>query len=470
MLNKKLIFLLLLGFFAHFCVAKEQECTTSIETDGTLTDDCPGQYNCVDQICVHKDIFPLNGKEIACSILIMGIAGLANSGGIGGGSILSPILLILFQYDASKAIMLVYVLIFGGSLGTSLNVAFQRDIKTGKPIVLYDFMLIVSPVMLIGSNIGVVLNRMIAPILTIGGLVYLMVTTLMKISKKAKSSYAQETKELSKPLLASPIKTKNMTQEVELDLINKRSQSGVEENSLPQEVKEILAEDDSFLPKTKLYLLLCLLCFMILVTLLRGTDKVHSFIGVEFCSAGYWFWYIFGLAGCYFFYIKGSQIVLRNNKLKNRYNCNDNNYKIDEHYIKKLGMLGVLAGVLAALLGIGGGLVLGTTLMAMGVEPQSMTATSNAFVVLTSFISLFQAFLFGGISTNELIFFFLISSIGSYSVSAGLSYLVKKTRRPSLLLIILSGMLTIALVMTPTFAIWKSIENPSQMLGFNSIC
>lgn len=470
MLNKKLIFLIWLGFLASSSLATEQECTTFMDNEGNLTDDCPNQYNCVENVCKHKDIFPLNGKEIAASLLIMVVAGLANSGGIGGGSILSPILLLLFNYDASKTIMLVYVLIFGGSLGTYLNVAFQRDIKTGKPIVLYDFMLIVSPMMLIGSNIGVLMNRVIPPIFTICGLIYLMITTLMKISKKAKSSYAQETQELSKPLIAPQPKSKNATEDVELSSLNRKSQSFTQENSLPQEVKTILDEDDAFLPKSKLVILLYLLIFLILVTVLRGTDKFHSFIGVEFCSVGYWGFFIFGLVGCYFFYVKGSERVQKNAEMKKTYNCANNKYNIDAEYLKKLGLMGILAGVLAALLGIGGGLVLGTTLMSIGIEPQSMTATSNAFVVLTSFISLFQAFLFGGISINELIFFFLISSIGSYSVSAGLSMMVKKTRRPSLLLIILSFMLCLALVVMPTFAVWKSIENPSQMWSFNSLC
>lgn len=467
--QKQLIFLLLIGFCINFSLSKEQQCTITLNDDGDSTDDCPDQFNCEAGVCAHKDIFPLNAREIASGILIMVVAGLANSGGIGGGSILSPILLILLKYDASKTIMLVYVLIFGGSLGTYLNVTFQRDINTGKPIVLYDFMLIVGPVMLLGSNIGVMLNRMIPPILTISGLVYLMITTLMKISKKAKSSYAQETKALEKPLLTSP--TKNTTEEVELNVMDRKSQrKSVNQEELPQEVKAILAEDDAFLPKSKLAYLFCLLVFLLLMTVFRGTDKFQSVLGVDFCSAGYWGWFIFGLVGCYLFYLKGSKIVQKNTELKARYNCSNSEYKLDDENIKKLGSMGVLAGVLAALLGIGGGMVLGGTLLNIGIEPQSMTATANAFVVMTSFISLFQAFLFGGISTNELIFFFLISSVGSYSVSAGLQWMVKKYKRPSLLLIILSGMLVIALVVMPSFAVWKSIEDPSQMFSFHSVC
>mmetsp|Transcript_34657 Transcript_34657/g.31271 ORF Transcript_34657/g.31271 Transcript_34657/m.31271 type:complete len:118 (+) Transcript_34657:58-411(+) len=69
-----------------------------------LDEDCKTLYNCINNECIHKDLFPLTSREIFSTILIMVISGFANSGGLGGGALLSPILLIGFNYPAAKAI------------------------------------------------------------------------------------------------------------------------------------------------------------------------------------------------------------------------------------------------------------------------------------------------------------------------------------------------------------------------------
>jgi len=49
------------------------------------------------------------------------IVGLAQSSGIGGGSILTPILMATFNYTPKEAVCVTILLIFGGSLGNFMN-------------------------------------------------------------------------------------------------------------------------------------------------------------------------------------------------------------------------------------------------------------------------------------------------------------------------------------------------------------
>jgi hypothetical protein len=101
------------------------------QTEDTLicedSEQCPGLYYCIDGICQHKYLFPLSTREIISTILLMILSGLANAGGLGGGALLSPILLIGFDYEANKSIMIIYSIVFGGAMGNFLNLAFKRD-------------------------------------------------------------------------------------------------------------------------------------------------------------------------------------------------------------------------------------------------------------------------------------------------------------------------------------------------------
>ena len=467
----KLSFILFILFACLFSSlrASGEICTITTGEQGNETDDCPALHDCIDNQCKHKDIFPLEGREIFGGLLIMVLSGFANAGGIGGGSILTPILLTIYGYTANKAIMIVYVLIFGGSLGNFLNVAFQRDIRTGKPIILYDFALMVTPLMLLGSNVGVLLNKMIAPAITICGLLYLVATTGKKIYARAKTSYEKETQMLQKPLIDSSSPQK-VGESLELSPLKNKSNAIDGQPEIPQELEVLLEEEKSFLPKSRIVFLGCLMAFVLMVIILKGTDKFDSVLGIGYCSFGYWIWFIMGLIGCYFFYHKGLNLVKYKDEIKKRYNFKQQDFRISDENIKTIERLGIVAGVLRALLGIGGGMILGNPMLGMGIGAQNMTATCGLFVVLTSFVNLVQAFLMGGITTSEITFFFLTSSIGSYLVSSGLTWFVKKYQRPSILLFSLAGIMGITLVVLPLFTLYKTISNPGQMLQFHSPC
>ena len=465
--------LLLALSFSCCCYAQDQTCTVYTDSQGVETNDCAALNSCINGICVHKDIFPLTFREGIGAVLIMIFSGFANAGGIGGGGFLSPLLLLLFGYNTSKTVMLVYVLIFGGSLGNFLNVAFQRDVFTGRPLVLYDLALIVTPAMLIGSNVGVILNKAFPPILTIGGLIYLASTAAKKMLREAKLNYARESEALKSPLLLKEKDRENTSTKEVIELLpigQGEPTTNTGDVLVPYELEKIIEEENSFLPLRKIAVLISLLGYIIIVTILRGTEKFDSIIGVEYCSFGYWLWFLIGLGGCFAFFLYGTKIVKQTIEIKKKYKYAKSTFTLTNEDVKLLGYKGIFAGCLAGLVGIGGGFLLSSILIGMGVKAQSMTATLGFFVVLVALISLFQAFLYGGITPNELVFFFLVSSIGSYIVSSGLTYLVKKYKRPSILLIVLCVMLCAAATILPLFTIYKSIQNPWQMIAVRSIC
>ncbi len=454
---KVLVFLLLISLSVGIN-AQTQDC---VETE------CPSLYvyDCELETCVHKGIFPLTFREIFGAILIIIFSGLLTSGGMGGGGIYTPILLMIFAYDSGKAVMLVYSMIFGGSLGNFLNVSRQKDIETGKPVILYDFALIVTPLMILGSTIGILFNRMTASILIICGLLYFVQDFARKLYKKAWATYEKENQALSSPLIQNEAKSPAKDREL-LDL----KVSGDSPIESAPELEEVLRQDREEIPKKKAAFLLSIIGFIILVSLLRGTEKIDSFLGIEYCSGGYWLFYLLAPAGCYLFYLKGVQMVKHNIAIKEKYNYNDGSYTLKESDIQNISKLGLVGGIISAFLGGGGGMFLGPPMLAMGIGAQSMSATAGLFTTLTSLANLIQAFLLGGFTFTEFLFFFSVATGGAYMLSNWISELVKKYRRPSILLFIITSMLFFTMVSLPLFTLYKTYSNPGQMLKFHSIC
>eukprot|EP01017_Pseudomicrothorax_dubius_P049015 TRINITY_DN9040_c0_g1_i8.p1 TRINITY_DN9040_c0_g1~~TRINITY_DN9040_c0_g1_i8.p1 ORF type:complete len:166 (-),score=21.00 TRINITY_DN9040_c0_g1_i8:60-557(-) len=123
--------------------------------------DCPSLHVChsILNLCEHKPVFPLQSSEIYGSLLVIIVAGLANAGGLGGGAILTPILMIFFGYSASASVMLSYILVFGGSLGNFFLTGLSKDPETGRRVVNYDLAMLCLPLLLMGTLIGVKINR-----------------------------------------------------------------------------------------------------------------------------------------------------------------------------------------------------------------------------------------------------------------------------------------------------------------------
>jgi len=371
--------------------------------------------------------------------------------------------------------MIVYSIVFGGSLGNFLNVAFQRNPTTGKSFVDYDLTLICMPLMIMGASIGVVLNRIFPPLLVLIGLVAVMANTGKKVFEKAKKTYAAETnkQQTAQPLLTNT--TGKQKGDLELSLMgDSRPQNHGDDDIIPMslELNAVLEEDKELFPREKLRIIGAMLVFSIFMMILRGSKNTESPLGVEYCESGYWLIFILGLVGCYGFYRKGLHAVQSRLEIKRQYGYNSDSqgFSLTTENVKKIGMLSVLTGIAAGLLGLGGGMIMSPILLQLGMEPQILAATVGFFVVQTSFVTLFQSFYVGDVTGKETLFFMTVAFLGSIGVSMILNYFIKKYKRPSIMLFALTSVIFLSLVVMPGFGVYKSIDNPAQMLVSNSIC
>lgn len=413
----------------------------------------------------RQSIFPITLVEIFGFILIMIVAGLANAGGLGGGPLLSPILIILFNYSESHAIEIVYALVFGASLGNFLNVVAKRDEKTEKPLIEYNLGLICMPPMLLGALFGVILNRMLAPLITIIGILAVTLFSLVKLYIKARRTYVEEN--IKRENVKRSMTAKNLRETI----LSESDDNYTLEEEDPQ-LKAVRIEEKRQFPPLKIAMTIILIACLMLIAVLRGTSSFESIIGASYCGAEYW-----GLLGlavilCGGILFINFRIVNKSVEIKDKFNvCSTSSrFELSKHHIPTLLILSSIAGVLAGLLGIGGGMVMNPTLISIGVPAMSLAATAGFFVVQTSFISIFQSILYRDVPLIDLAFFFVISIIGSFGVSYLLSWLVKRYKRPSIVLFCLVVVLILSLITTPVFEIVSNIDDFSTMLKFSPVC
>lgn len=466
----QLIFFLIATTYFTATNALEQ-CRIDIAEDGSGFSTCPEYYDCIAGVCVHKDIFPMPTFEIVGTILIMIVTGFSNAAGSGGSTLTTLLLLIFFQYTENRAVMIAYALVFGGSLGNFVNTGFKLNAKTGRPFINYDVILACMPSMIFGSSIGVVLNRMAAPIIITVGLVIVMYLSVGKIYQKAKKEYKEEANK-RKEKAADHTPNSDDSPPARRFHRNPKTFHEEEEMLISEGWQSILREEYSAIPKTKMAIVIVLLISSMAIAIIKGSKKVDSILGIQYCSSGYWGVFATGLLMCLVFSFMNRRLIRKVLRLKKLYNIEkeEGDFNITDESISKLSKASIVAGVLAGLLGMGGGTVMGPVLLSMDANIENVVATSGFFVVQTSFMTLFQSALYGDTPIMELLFFFGISFIGSYGISFVIKSLIKWYKRPSIALFILLAINVIGLVAMPAFEIYKSYYDFSEMYEFSPVC
>lgn len=429
---------------------------------------CPPLYNCENGQCIHKTIFPMTDREMFGSILLVFLVGMANTGGLGGAFIASPILMIIFNYDPIPAIRLVYCITFGGAIGNFINTALAKRPKSLKPLIDYDAALICMPLLMLGTNIGILLNSLLPAILTLGTIVLVMFQSLQKIYKKAKVQFAQENKEQ-----ARKAETTNLIAPIEMQ--EKATAQMKEYITLVNNPMSysVMKEEKVQFPWKKYREFFLLLLAIVILFLLKGTRAFDSIIGLEYCGGGYWGLYALTLGICIAFVLRARKELAEESEIKERALISTENsreFRVTAENIDDFTKSALLGGLLAGYLGLGGGIIMNPVMMELGMPGQIATATSGLFVLFTSFISMFQTVVSGGVEWVDVLYFAPLVFIGAFGVSSILRYLVDYYKRPSIVLFVLTFVMVIGIIVIPAFALYRSVENPSLMFDFGRIC
>ena len=382
-------------------------------------------------------------------------AGMSNASGLGGGLLFIPVLLLIMNFYPHEAIPISKIVIFAGALTSFIqNTKVKRPGRNAKALN-YNLVIVNAPNLLLGTVLGVTLNKILPNAI----ILFLLCLLLFFYSYKTFKTFLKLYREESSGELHSMSSQFNTISHVNNDINNQ------EERPIEAE----LFKDQFLLRWDKLKYILIPFLIMAGLSLLRESEIIFK------CSSLYWFlmfsFLIIVLAYDYFI-INHIETEYSYRKIINfPYDEKDINWT--KSTIIKLCCIGFIAGFVAGVIGIGGGVVLGPILLDLGIHPVVGTVTTNMLVLITSSSTTFQFILFKMLNIQYGIICIIFSALGSYCGTYLVNTYVKKTGKQSFIVLVLFCVVIISAAVLPLSSLLNIIDDYRKgynIFEFESLC
>ena len=131
-------------------------------------------------MCVHKLVFPAQPTEIISYVLLPILFAVASVGGIGGGTILIPLLIGMFGFKTKDSIAIASAIVFLSSFlrFTLMSAYAGHPERKNATQIDYNLVRAVFPAFLVGGYFGVLLSVSLSELI----LAVLMMLTLVILS------------------------------------------------------------------------------------------------------------------------------------------------------------------------------------------------------------------------------------------------------------------------------------------------
>jgi len=251
------------------------------------------------------------------------------------------------------------------------------------------------------------------------------------------------------------------------------SSSSEEDDPKELEKRRQFLEDDSRqYPKEKLFYLILLWAGLTVITFLKGGKGVDSVIGITCEDAGFYvlvaaqFLWTLGFAAVFGY----KNVKYTQERLAVNYPFNESDVLWDAKKLSFYSFFTFVAGIVAGLIGIGGGMVLGPLMLVMGINPRVSTATTATMILLTS-SSVAVIFVMSGlVPWQYALYFFSICLLGAFLGKKYIDAWVKKTGMSSVLVGALATIIALATIGCIIILFTNLAKVDWCLAGFNSFC
>jgi uncharacterized membrane protein YfcA len=381
-------------------------------------------------------LLPMEPRDIFGFLLAsMGVT-LAAGGGIGGGGLVVPIYILVMGLSPSYAIPISAVTVFGGALGSILINFRRRHPLADRPLIDWNLMLVMEPLVLTGALVGTLLHRVLSEKLLVVLLVALLSgmahTTLVKARRmhQAETVYIQRLwvykqeqlrQQLSNRTGSSPKPEVTIVEPPVLQIspsegemvpslltttyrqTEREPDPSIQASSLGtttrQEIlilnpdfvslRSELLQEEKVTPREKIIALCSMFSVLIFLNIMVGGGAFQSPWGIVCGSVA--FWVVEVIMGAFLVasaWVAQTYLVNRHQmKELVRFDFVHGDIRWDSRGAVMYPLLFCATGLFAGIFGIGGGMISVPLLLAMGVHPMVATATSSCMILFTSFSS-----------------------------------------------------------------------------------
>eukprot|EP00397_Hematodinium_sp_SG-2012_P017260 GEMP01017642.1.p1 GENE.GEMP01017642.1~~GEMP01017642.1.p1 ORF type:complete len:575 (+),score=104.44 GEMP01017642.1:181-1905(+) len=481
--------------------------------------------------CITRTIFDSRflAADIVGVFLWFILAGVCISAGVGGGSLFTPIGLMLLRYDVATATGLSQASIFGAALGGFILNMFRRHPQASRPLINFELVLFLAPMLLSGALCGVLAqkvlpNWILLPLMVIVFSVSVFVTgkkalvcrrkDLMLLRERASahtdscdSAKDREVEPSDSSTAELPACTTNddpslrpspdaflrtdMSDASVTVILGAQAPNG-ESNNTDQEEFQVseeiakalrhvrgkqhdrttwLKKNAAFPTKSLCYLALLWIVRMLLL-FFQGNAQFESWVGISPCSPGYWLMWAASVLWLLLFSIKmGLRVV---SKSVRKLSVNTPTVDGDINWtLKKLAQISATvfsAGVISAMIGIGGGLFIGPVMLHLGVPPVVSAATAATMVLVSSSSVALTYIVSAQVPWSVALTFFLATLLGSLIGKSVIDAWVRKRQLTWVLIAILAGICLVASALTVASGLTQYAARDWEFEGFSAVC
>mmetsp|Transcript_16709 Transcript_16709/g.25240 ORF Transcript_16709/g.25240 Transcript_16709/m.25240 type:complete len:562 (-) Transcript_16709:41-1726(-) len=394
-----------------------------------------------------KPLFPLTTSDwLGFTCATVGLM-IAAGGGIGGGGILVPIYILVMGFSPKHAIPLSNITVFGGAVANTLLNASKRHPLADRPLVDWDLILVMEPLTIGGALLGAFLNKVLPDAFIVVMLVVLLSFTAYKSLTKAMKMYKLETLHMKQHQAVAAddddeeeegyvemsvnhhkneqpvVEAKHsageplVMDEKDPELINTCSactndvvsttdelpptqtqSDGLMTDDFDQEAAlKVILEEERHVPMTNITILVALFVVVLFINIMKGGGAFESPIGIECGGPGFWAANALMLLWIVLVSIRARSYLVQRyyQKQQCRYPYVEGDIQWDAKATIVYPLLCMLAGFFAGMFGIGGGIVKGPLMLAMGVHPAVSSASSACMILFTSFTATTSFVVFG---------------------------------------------------------------------------
>ena len=213
---------------------------------------------------------PIKWQTLIGFISIFIAAGMSNASGLGGGLLFIPVLLLIMNFYPHEAIPISKIVIFAGALTSFIqNTKVKRPGRNAKALN-YNLVIVNAPNLLIGTVLGVTLNKILPNALILFLLCLLLFFYSYKTFKTFLKLYQEE----------SNIELHSMSSQ--FNTISQRSVNNSDINQQERQVEFEVSKDKYLLRWDKLKYILVPFLIMAGLSIIRESEIVSK------CSSLYW--------------------------------------------------------------------------------------------------------------------------------------------------------------------------------------
>ncbi|KAK7369195.1 hypothetical protein VNO80_11230 [Phaseolus coccineus] len=372
-------------------------------------------------------------------------------GGVGGGGIFVPMLTLIVGFDQKSATAISKCMITGGATATVFYNLRQRHPTLDLPVIDYDLALLFQPMLMLGISIGVAFNVIFPEWM----LTVLLIIFFAGISIK---SFFKGVETWKKETIMKKEAKKN---------------SRIDDDAHYIQTEDPTKEDDTKEPKKKVSIVenirwkeLGLLFSGWIMILGLEIGKKHT----TTCSRVYWLMNLLqvpiavGMSSYEAVRLyKGKRIIASKGDQQTQF-C-----------VLQLVLFcacGTLAGMIAGLLGLGGGFILGPLFLGLGIPPQVASATSTLAMAFSASMAVVEYYLLKRFPVPYALYFVSIATaaalVGQHLVRKAIAIL----GRASVIIFILTFTLSVSAVLLGGVGVAHLIQKieHKEYMGFGDLC